>query len=109
MELSDETRIAVERLAALAQPTRLRIFRLLIEAGREGLAAGAIAERLGLAAATLSFHLAQLSRAGLLTSEREGRSIIYRADYAAMQGLIGYLTRNCCRGELKAKRRAANA
>ncbi len=109
MELSDETRIAVERLAALAQPTRLRIFRLLIEAGREGLAAGAIAERLGLAAATLSFHLAQLSGAGLLTSEREGRSIIYRADYAAMQGLIGYLTRNCCRGETRRKRRAANA
>lgn len=101
--------MAVERLAALAQSTRLRIFRLLVKAGREGLAAGAIAERLSLAATTLSFHLAQLSQAGLLNSKREGRSIIYRADFTAMQGLISYLTRNCCRGETRPKRRAANA
>ncbi len=109
MELSDETRKAVKCLSALAQPTRLRIFRLLVKAGRDGLPAGAIAERLDIAPATLSFHLAQLNQAELLSSEREGRSIIYCANYTAMDGLIGYLTRNCCRGELKAKRRAANA
>ncbi len=109
MKLSDEGREAVGRLAALAQPTRLAVFRLLVEAGRNGLPAGSIAERLDLAPATLSFHLAQLSQAGLLTSEREGRSIIYCANYAAMDGLIGYLTRNCCRGDSRQKRRVANA
>ncbi len=109
MELSDETVKAVERLFALAQATRLRIFRLLVEAGRGGLPAGAVGERLDLAPATLSFHLAQLSQAGLLTSEREGRSIIYFANYSAMEELIGYLTQNCCRGERKRPRRAANA
>lgn len=108
MEISAETREAVERLAALAQPTRLEVFRLLVHAGPDGMPAGAIAERLDLAPATLSFHLAQLSRAGLLTRARLGRSIIYCANYAAMDRLIGYLTRNCCRGEMKSNRRAAN-
>lgn len=109
MEISHDARQAVDRLAALAQPTRLQIFRLLVEAGRDGLAAGAIGERLGLAPATLSFHLNQLSQAELLTRERVGRSIIYAANFAAMDGLIGYLTQNCCRGESRPQRRAANA
>lgn len=109
MELSDETQLAVERLAALAQPTRLKIFRLLVEAGRNGLPAGAIGERLGIVPATLSFHLSQLSQAELLTSTREGRSIIYCASFSAMYGLIGYLSQNCCRGEMKKKRRAVHA
>ena len=109
MEMKHETLKAVERLSALAQATRLKIFRLLVEAGRGGLPAGAVGERLDLAPATLSFHLAQLSQAGLLTAERDGRSIIYRADYAAMDELIRYLTQNCCRGDARRQRRAANA
>ncbi len=109
MELSDETVKAVERLSALAQATRLKIFRLLVEAGRGGLPAGAVGQRLNLAPATLSFHLAQLSQAGLLTAERDGRSIIYRADYAVMDELIRYLTQNCCRGDVRRQGRAANA
>lgn len=109
MELSDETVKAVERMSALAQATRLKIFRLLVEAGRGGLPAGAVGERLELAPATLSFHLAQLSQAGLLTAERDGRSIIYRADYAVMDELIRYLTQNCCRGDVRRHRRTANA
>lgn len=109
MKISDDTRIAVERLAALAQPTRLKVFRLLVEAGRSGLPAGIIGERLDIPPATLSFHLAQLSQAELVNSTREGRSIIYSANYGAMDRLIGYLTRNCCRGEAKSGRRAANA
>lgn len=89
---------AVSALAALAQEHRLAIFRLLIQAGEEGLAAGAIAERLGIPASSLSFHLAQLNRAGLVGQERQGRSIRYRADYAAMNGLVSYLLENCCAG-----------
>ena len=107
--MKDEMLRAVERLSALAQASRLKIFRLLVEAGRGGLPAGAVGEQLDLAPATLSFHLAQLSQAGLLTAERDGRSIIYRADYAAMDELIRYLTRNCCRGDARRQRRAANA
>ena len=107
--MNSRVRITVERLAALAQPTRLAVFKLLVEAGRDGLPAGAIGERLGLAPATLSFHLAQLSQSGLLTSERDGRSIIYFANYSAMEELIGYLTQNCCRGEGRRPRRTANA
>jgi ArsR family transcriptional regulator len=85
-------------LAALAQNTRLDIFRLLVEAGPEGIAAGEIGRRLGLASPTLSFHLNQLRFAGLVASRRQSRSIIYRANYAAMAGLIDYLTHNCCGG-----------
>ena len=89
---------AVTALGALAQEHRLAVFRLLVQAGPEGLAAGAIAERLGIPASSLSFHLAQLSKAGLVGQERRHRSIIYRADYAAMNGLVSYLVENCCAG-----------
>jgi DNA-binding transcriptional ArsR family regulator len=88
----------VDKLAALAQPHRLAVFRLLVVAGPEGQAAGDIAERLGLPASSLSFHLAHLKRAGLVTVVREGRSLLYAADFAAMRGLIAFLTENCCAG-----------
>lgn len=89
---------AVAALGALAQEHRLAVFRLLVEAGDGGLPAGTIAAELGIPNSSLSFHLAQLARAGLVTSERRSRSLIYRADYAAMNGLLGYLTENCCGG-----------
>jgi DNA-binding transcriptional ArsR family regulator len=89
---------AVAALAALAQETRLDIFRLLVEAGEAGLPAGQIGERLGLPSATLSFHLNQLKHAHLLTFRREGRSLIYRAAYPVMNDLLAYLTENCCQG-----------
>ena len=88
--------MAVEALGALAQPTRLELFRVLVRRGPAGLPAGAIAERLGIPATTLSFHLSQLTRTGLLTARRDGRSIVYAADYARMQSLMAYLTENCC-------------
>ena len=89
---------AVAKLAALAQESRLAVFRLLVEAGPPGLPAGAIGERLGLPGPTLSFHLAQLKQARLIACRREGRSLIYAADFAAMNGLIAFLTENCCAG-----------
>jgi ArsR family transcriptional regulator, arsenate/arsenite/antimonite-responsive transcriptional repressor len=89
---------AVESLAALAQGTRLQVYRLLVEAGPEGLPAGKIGEALDLPAATLSFHLAHLTRAGLTKSRQEGRFVFYSADFRAMRGLVGYLTENCCKG-----------
>lgn len=95
MELSQ----VVDALAALAQSTRLAIYRLLVEAGPAGLAAGAIGEKLELPGATLSFHLAHLSRAGLLKGRPDGRFIIYSADYQSMNQLVGYLTENCCGGK----------
>jgi ArsR family transcriptional regulator len=85
-------------LAALAQETRLDIYRLLVQAGEGGLPAGQIGARLALALPTLSFHLAQLKHAGLVSARRDSRSIIYAANYAAMNGLIAYLTENCCGG-----------
>jgi ArsR family transcriptional regulator, arsenate/arsenite/antimonite-responsive transcriptional repressor len=88
----------VEALGALAQETRLAIYRLLVEAGPEGMPAGAIAETLGVPPSSLSFHLAQLARAGLASQRRDGRSLIYAADFAAMNALLAYLTENCCRG-----------
>ena len=88
----------VEALAALAQASRLQVFRLLVEAGPEGMPAGRIGEACGLPPATLSFHLSQLTRAGLARSRQEGRFVIYSADYAAMNALVGYLTENCCGG-----------
>lgn len=88
----------LEALAALAQETRLDIFRLLVEAGPEGLAVGRIGEALALPSATLSFHLKQLRFAGLATMRRDGRSLIYSADFSAMNGLLAYLTQNCCGG-----------
>jgi ArsR family transcriptional regulator, arsenate/arsenite/antimonite-responsive transcriptional repressor len=88
----------VAALAALAQDTRLDVYRLLVQAGPDGLPAGQIGERLDLPSPTLSFHLAQLKHAGLVTHRRDGRSIIYAANYPAMNGLLGYLTENCCAG-----------
>ncbi len=93
-----ESKDAVKALAALAQDTRLAAFRLLVEAGPEGLAAGVIAERLGLPAPTASFHLAQLGHAGLIRSRTEGRFVIYSTDFDRMQTLLGFLTDNCCEG-----------
>jgi DNA-binding transcriptional ArsR family regulator len=89
---------AVVALAALAQAHRLALFRLLVQAGEDGMPAGAIAGALGLPNSSLSFHLGQLSRAGLVRQERQHRSIIYRADYQAMNALVGYLLENCCAG-----------
>ena len=86
----------VAALGALAQEHRLAVFRLLVEAGDDGLPAGTIATELGIPNSSLSFHLTQLARSGLVTSERRSRSLIYRADYAAMNGLLGYLIENCC-------------
>jgi DNA-binding transcriptional ArsR family regulator len=88
----------VNALGALAQETRLAIFRLLVQTGSEGLAAGRISDQLELPPATLSFHLNQLRHAGLIDFRREGRSLIYAADYTAMNDLVGYLTENCCQG-----------
>lgn len=89
---------AISALGALAQEHRIALFRLLVQAGDTGMAAGAIADALGIPPSSLSFHLAQLSKAGLVAQERRHRSIIYRADYATMNALLGYLTDNCCAG-----------
>jgi len=93
-----DTKTAIRALGALAQDTRLAIFRMLVERGPEGLAAGAIAEALDLPASSLSFHLAQLGHSGLVTQRRESRSLIYSVDFDAMGKLMGYLTENCCGG-----------
>lgn len=93
-----KTRDAVEALGALAQESRLDVFRLLVKHGPSGLPAGAIGEKLDIPAPTLSFHLSQLSRAGLVKSRRESRSIIYSADYDSIQGVINFLMENCCQG-----------
>lgn len=93
-----KTATAVEALGALAQEHRLALFRLLVQAGDKGMAAGAIAEKLGVPNSSLSFHLAQLRNAGLILQERQHRSLIYRANYRAMNSLIGYLMENCCAG-----------
>src|ERR1700761_3233710 len=95
-----ETTDAVAALAALAQENRLDIFRLLVEAGPDGLAAGHVAERLGLAPNTLTLHLDRLRGAGLVTVRRDGRSMIYAARFEAMNGLVSFLTENCCKGSL---------
>ncbi len=89
---------AVTALGALAQESRLDIFRLLVRAGAEGLAAGRVAEELDLAPNTLTFHFDRLRDAGLLTVRREGRSMIYAARFEIMNGLVGFLTENCCQG-----------
>lgn len=91
-----EKETVIAALGALAQETRLDIFRLLVQAGGGGLAVGQIGDRLGLPSATLSFHLTQLRQAGLVTFRREGRSLIYAAEYAAMNDLVAFLTENCC-------------
>jgi DNA-binding transcriptional ArsR family regulator len=88
----------INALSALAQEHRLALFRLLVQAGAPGMAAGAIAETLGVPNSSLSFHLAHLSRAGLILQERQHRSLIYRANYPAMTALVAYLLENCCAG-----------
>lgn len=88
----------IEALSALAQEHRLALFRLLVQAGEQGMSAGAIADALRVPNSSLSFHLAALTRAGLIGQERQSRSLIYSADYAAMKGLVGYLMENCCGG-----------
>ena len=93
-----DTKTAVTALAALAQDTRLSVFRLLVEAGHEGLPVGAIAETLSVPGSTLSFHLKELGHAGLIVARQEGRSIIYAADFGRMAALMSFLTQNCCRG-----------
>lgn len=93
-----DTRDAVAALAALAQETRLAAFRLLVQAGDGGLAAGEIAQALDVPAPTLSFHLKELANAGLVSGRQEGRNVIYRTAYAAIDELIAYLTENCCQG-----------
>jgi ArsR family transcriptional regulator, arsenate/arsenite/antimonite-responsive transcriptional repressor len=89
---------AISALAALAQDNRLDVFRLLVQAGREGMSAGRVAEALGLAPNTLTFHFDRLRHAGLVSVRREGRSMIYTARYDTMNALVGFLTENCCRG-----------
>jgi ArsR family transcriptional regulator, arsenate/arsenite/antimonite-responsive transcriptional repressor len=96
MEKSD----ALAALTALAHETRLDIFRLLMQAGPQGLPAGQIGERMTLPAATLSFHLSQLKHAELVTFRREGRSLIYSAAYPVMNELLAFMTENCCKGEM---------
>ena len=93
-----ESKAVIRALGALAHESRLAIYRLLVQAGPAGLAVGAIGERLELAPATLSFHLAGLRHAGLVVERREGRTLYQSADYPAMDGLIGYLSENCCQG-----------
>lgn len=95
MELTD----AISALGALAQGTRLRIFRLLVEVGLDGLPAGQIGKKLELPLATLSFHLNTLRQAGLIEFRRESRSLIYRPDFEVMSSLLAYLTENCCGGQ----------
>src|ERR1700691_434938 len=93
-----ETSDAVAALAALAQDNRLEIFRLLVRAGPDGMAAGQVAEELDLAPNTLTFHFDRLRGAGLVTVRRDGRSMIYAARYESMNGLLAFLTENCCEG-----------
>jgi DNA-binding transcriptional ArsR family regulator len=93
-----ETTQAVEALAALAQGSRLQIYRLLVQAGPDGMPAGRVGEELELPPATLSFHLSQLTRAGLAQSRQDGRFVIYSADFRIMNDLVGFLTENCCGG-----------
>lgn len=90
---------AIQSLAALAQAMRLRVFRSLVVAGAEGRTPGQLGEELEVAGATLSFHLKELASAGLVTQQRDGRNLIYRADFAQMNALLGYLTEHCCQGQ----------
>src|SRR5687768_15372235 len=94
-----ESNDAVRALAGLAQPMRLQVFRCLVVAGQEGLTPGALVEAIGVPATSLSFHLKELTHAGLVTQERQGRHLIYRAAFDQMNALLGYLTENCCQGE----------
>src|SRR4051794_9202108 len=93
---------AVQALGALAHETRLAVFRMLVERGPDGLSAGVIAERLGLPPSSLTFHVQHLHRAGLITQRRLSRQLIYAADFAGMNGLVAFLTDNCCGGGVSA-------
>ena len=93
----EETQV-VTALAALAQPVRLQVFRALVVTGPQGLTPGTMAEGLGISPSALSFHLRELANAGLVTAERSGRNLLYRAAFAQMDALVGYLTSNCCQG-----------
>jgi DNA-binding transcriptional ArsR family regulator len=94
-----ENKDVIRALGALAHELRLRVFRMLVVAGPSGLTPGAMAEELDVPNATLSFHLKELMNAGLVTAEREGRSLIYRAAYDRMSAVLRYLTDNCCQGQ----------
>jgi DNA-binding transcriptional ArsR family regulator len=100
------TKAAISALGALAHEHRLAVFRLLVQAGPEGRSAGAIADAIGIPASSLSFHLAHLKHAGLIVQQRESRSLIYSANFDAMNGLVGFLTENCCGGASCAPRRS---
>ncbi len=93
-----EVKDALIALSALAQETRLEVFRLLMRSGPRGMAAGGVAERIGVQPATLSFHLRELERAGLLTARRESRQIFYAPEYRGMRALLAFLTEDCCGG-----------
>ena len=95
MEAND----VVRALAAIAQPVRLQVFRSLVVAGQQGMTPGALVDALAVSATTLSFHLKELTYAGLVTQERQGRNLIYRAAFDRMNALLGYLTENCCQGQ----------
>lgn len=94
-----EEKAAIKSLAALAQPVRLRVFRALVVAGPQGLTPSGLAQQLDVAATTLSFHLKELVHADLITQERDGRHLIYRAAFEHMSALLGYLTEHCCQGQ----------
>jgi DNA-binding transcriptional ArsR family regulator len=99
-----ETKEAVEALGAMAQETRLTALRLLVQAGPEGLSAGEIARRLEVPAPTLSFHLRALLHAGLVSAERDGRSLYYAADFARLRGLVDFLSESCCQRPARRRR-----
>jgi ArsR family transcriptional regulator, arsenate/arsenite/antimonite-responsive transcriptional repressor len=101
MEMTMNSDQTVTALSALAHEHRLGVYRMLVEAGPEGLNAGTIAARLAMPSSSLTFHLQHLHRAGLITQERQGRQLIYAADFDVMRGLVGYLTENCCGGGSK--------
>ena len=94
-----EAHEAVRSLAALAQPVRLQVFRALVVAGPEGMTPGALVDAIAVPGTSLSFHLKELVHSGMVTQERSGRNLIYRAEFERMSALIGYLTANCCDGE----------
>ena len=103
-----ETKSAISALASLAQGSRLSIFRALVQGGPDGLAAGKISEATGIPPSSLSFHLKELTHAGMVTSRQEGRFIIYAANFDAMNALIAFLTENCCGGKSCAPVRASS-
>jgi ArsR family transcriptional regulator, arsenate/arsenite/antimonite-responsive transcriptional repressor len=106
---SMEEKDTIKSLAALAQASRLQIFRALVVAGPEGLTPSSLGETLSAAPATLSFHLKELMNAGLVSQERAGRNLIYRANFAHMNGLLAYLTQNCCAGQACSATETADA